>query len=188
MRGDFRRRLRPLPADAYVAGRDLGYTSFVGPLVRTRALRATDPPRAEFFIWGDDVEWSLRLRRQGALRLVPGAVVRHKPLSHGAYATRRSRLLNRVSPVAFHPTPLERFWQNLCGLRNYLWIKQAYEGQGALSAAGTTLQFLVKHLLWDDRPRTRARWIVRYARDGRAGRFRNIPPARWAEMVRAGEV
>jgi hypothetical protein len=28
------------------------------------------------------------------------------------------------------------------------------------------------------------RWIVRFARDGRAGRFVNIPPAEWIRLVR----
>jgi GT2 family glycosyltransferase len=182
MRGHFRRRLRYLPEAAYRDGEhpELGFTSFVGPLVRAEAARRTGLPKAEFFVWGDDVEWSLRLRREGALRLVPESVVVHHAISHGAYETPRSRALNRISPVTFAPTPLERFWQPLCGLRNYLWIKREYEGQGALSAAGTTLQFLVKHVLWDDRPATRVPWILRFARDGRRGRFVNIPPAEWA--------
>jgi rhamnopyranosyl-N-acetylglucosaminyl-diphospho-decaprenol beta-1,3/1,4-galactofuranosyltransferase len=188
MRGDFHRRLRYLPEAGYAAGRALGFTSFVGPLVRAEAARAAGLPKAEFFVWGDDVEYSLRLRRYGELRLVPNSVIVHKATSHGSYQTPRSRALNRISPVKFDPTPLERFWQNLCGLRNYLWIKREYEGQGPLSAAGTTLQFVVKHGLWDDRPLTRIRWVVRFARDGRRGRFENIPPPRWAEMVRSGQV
>ena len=52
----------------------------------------------------------------------------------------------------------------------------------------TTLQFVAKHVLYDDRPVTRIRWILRFARDGRRGRFENIPPARWKEMVRVASV
>ena len=190
MRGDFRRRLRYLPAAAYRDGehRALGFTSFVGPLVRAALARRLDLPRAEFFVWADDVEYSLRLRAHGRLVLVPESTVVHHASSHGSYTTRRSRLLNAISPVTFTPTPLERFWQNLCGIRNYLWVKREYEHQSALSAVGTTLQFVVKHALWDDRPATRVRWIVRFARDGRRGRFRTIPPGRWAELVRRGEL
>ena len=189
MRADFRRRLRPLPEASYRAGSypSIDVTSFVGPLYRMSAVRALDPPRAEFFVWGDDVEYSLRLRREGEIRLVPESVVVHRPPSQ-SHANRRSRLWNALLPVHMYPTPLERFWQNLCGLRNYIWIKRHYESQSAPSAAGTTLQFVVKHLLYDDRPFRRIPWILRYARDGRRGRFRNIPPAEWAEMVRRGDV
>lgn len=184
-RGDFRRRLRPLPASAYAAGdyRELGFMSFVGTLVRTSAARAIDPPMAEFFVWGDDVEYSLRLRTRGAIRLVPEAVMVHRRVSQ-SYMNRRSRFWNAILPVRTFPTPLERFWQNLCGLRNYIWMKREYEGQSALSAAGTTAQFVAKHLLYDERPLKRIPWILRYARDGRRGRFHNIPPQEWVEMVR----
>jgi rhamnopyranosyl-N-acetylglucosaminyl-diphospho-decaprenol beta-1,3/1,4-galactofuranosyltransferase len=189
MRADFRRRLRPLGEKRYRAGEHpaIDVTSFVGPLYRMSAVRAIDPPKAEFFVWGDDVEYSLRLRGEGEIRLVPEAVVVHKPASQ-SHTNRRSRLWNALLPVRMYPTPLERFWQNLDGLRNYIWIKRHYERQSALSAAGTTLQFVAKHLLYDDRPFRRIPWILRYARDGRRGRFHNIAPAEWAEMVRRGDV
>jgi rhamnopyranosyl-N-acetylglucosaminyl-diphospho-decaprenol beta-1,3/1,4-galactofuranosyltransferase len=189
MRADFRRRLRPLRESRYRSGHypAIDVTSFVGPLYRMSAVRALDPPKAEFFVWGDDVEYSLRLRREGAIRVVPESVVVHKPPSQ-SHTSRRSRLWNALLPVHMYPTPLERFWQNLCGLRNYIWIKRHYEGQTGPSAVGTTLQFVLKHLLYDDRPFRRIPWILRYARDGRRGRFHNIAPAEWVEMVRRGDV
>jgi GT2 family glycosyltransferase len=188
MRADFRRRLRPLPESRYRPGDypAIGVTSFVGSLYRMSAVRSLDPPKEDFFVWGDDVEYSLRLGRLGDIRLVPEAVVVHRPASQSC-TNRRSRLWNSILPVHMYPTPLERFWQNLCGLRNYIWTKRHYEGQSALSAAGTTLQFVMKHLLYDDRPLRRIPWILRYARDGRRGRFNNIAPAEWAEMVRRGD-
>jgi rhamnopyranosyl-N-acetylglucosaminyl-diphospho-decaprenol beta-1,3/1,4-galactofuranosyltransferase len=189
MRADFRRRLRPLPASRYRPGQypSIGVASFVGPVYRMAAVRALDPPKAEFFVWGDDVEYSLRLGRLGDIRLVPESVMVHKPVSQSHF-NRRSRIWNALLPVRMYPTPLERFWQNLCGLRNYIWTKRNYEGQSAVSALGTTLQFVAKHLLYDDRPLRRIPWILRYARDGRRGRFHNIGPAEWAEMVRRGKV
>ena len=186
-RGHFRRRLRHLPPAEYDRHRTLGYTSFVGSLVRTTAAAEIDPPRADFFVWGDDVEYSLRLALLGEIRLVPESVVLHKREAH-SYMNGRGRFWNRVTGAEMYPTPIERFWQNLCGLRNYIWMKREYEGQGALSAAGTTAQFMLKSLLYDERPLPRMKWIVRFARDGRAGRFRNIAPERWRQMAERGEV
>jgi hypothetical protein len=184
MRGDFRRRLRPLPASRYRDGEypAIDVASFVGPLYRMSAVRALEPPRAEFFVWGDDVEYSLRLKTQGEVRLVPESVVVHNAESQ-SYENGRSRFWNRVLPLRFYPTPLDRFWQNLHGLRNYIWVKREYEGQGAVSAAGTTLQFLVKHVLYDEQPFRRVPWILRFARDGRRGRFENISPAEWRRIA-----
>jgi GT2 family glycosyltransferase len=186
-RGHFHRRLRYLPAAAYTGHPAIGYMSFVGSLVRVGAARAIEPPRADFFVWGDDVEYSLRLAGRGEIRLVPESAIVHKREAH-AYMNGRGRFWNRVLPVEMYPTPLERFWQNLCGLRNYIWMKRRYEGQSALSAAGTTAQFMLKALLYDERPLRRMKWIARYARDGRAGRFRNIAPAEWRRMVESGDV
>ena len=188
-RGHFRRRLLPLAEGEYRDGNfvELGFLSFVGARVRPSAARAIDPPRADFFVWGDDVEYSFRLRRVGSIRLVNNSVMVHKRVTH-SYENGRSRFWNRILPGYYWPTPPDRFWQNLCGLRNYIWMKRHYEDQGSVSAAGTTLQFLVKHALYDERPLRRLPWLVRFARDGRRGRFANIPPAQWQEMVRRGQV
>src|SRR5215217_541405 len=63
-RGFFRGRMTPLGREAYVPGTtpEVDYVSFVGMLVRGAAARATEPPKADFFIWGDDLEYCLRLR------------------------------------------------------------------------------------------------------------------------------
>jgi GT2 family glycosyltransferase len=183
-RGRFRRRLIPLRPSEYRTGEypSIGYMSFVGSLLRVDAARRIEPPRADFFVWGDDVEYSLRLRQVGEIRLVSESVIVHKRSAH-AYSNRRSRLWNAISPMKLYPTPIERFWQNLAGLRNYVWMKRHYEQQSAVSAVGTTLQFVAKHLLIDDRPLLRIPWIVRYARAGRRGDFTNIDPEAWRAMV-----
>jgi GT2 family glycosyltransferase len=188
-RGRFRRRPRPLPRAAYAPGPApaLDYFTWVGPLLRAARVRAAGPPKAEMFIWADDYEFSLRLREHGELRLVPGAVVVHEEAGQ-AYVNRRSRFWNRVLGWDYDPTPLESFWRNLCGVRNYIWVKRRYEGQSALSALGTTAQFMLKALLYDERPLRRLRWIARFARDGRRGRFVNIAPEDWVAMVRRGDV
>lgn len=188
-RGRFRRRPRPLARDAYVPGTAprLDYVTWVGPLVRAAAARAAGPPKAEMFIWADDYEYSFRLRAHGELRLVPESAIVHHEAGQ-AHVNRRSRFWNRLLGWDYDPTPLESFWRNLCGVRNYVWMKRRYEGQSALSAAGTTAQFMLKALLYDERPLRRLRWIARFARDGRRGRFVNIAPEEWVAMVRRGDV
>ena len=68
-----RRFMRPLDRSEYRPGHHpaLGFASYTGLLVRGAAARAEAPPRAELFTWADDVEWTLRLRRHGEIRLVP---------------------------------------------------------------------------------------------------------------------
>jgi GT2 family glycosyltransferase len=177
-RGRWRGRPRPLPAEAFAGPEpvELEYVTWVGPLIRTAAARATDPPRAEFFIWAEDYEYSFRLRRQGRLWLVPGSVVVHKDVAQ-AHSNRRSRFWNRlIGPVLgweLVPSRLDTFWRNLFGLRNYVWLKRRYENQSALGSAGVIGQFVLRSLLCDDHPFRRIPPIVRYGIAGRRGVFEN---------------
>jgi len=148
----------------------------VGPLVRAAAARAIEPPRADFFIWAEDYEYSFRLREQGRLWLVPGSVVVHREVGQ-AHSNRRSRFWNRlISPVLgweLVPSRLDTFWRNLFGLRNYVWLKRRYERQSALGSAGVIGQFVLRSLLCDERPLRRIPAIVRYGVAGRRGIFDN---------------
>ena len=188
-RGHLRGRARALPLEAYVAGEapEIGYFTWVGVLLQASAVRAAGLPKAEMFIWADDYEYSLRIHEQGPIRLVPEARVLHHDVGQ-AHTSRRSRFWNRITGWTYGPAPLEAFWRNLCGVRNYVWIKKRYEGQGAIAAWGTIAQFALKSLLYDDRPLQRLPWIVRYGRAGRRGDFRNVRPADWAALARGGGV
>ncbi len=186
-RGHFGGRPTALPAEAYAAGHpSLGFSTFVGILARGDVARATAPPMAEMFIWADDYEWCLRLARHGALRLVPESRIVHKDAGHG-FATRRSRLANRVLPVSAGATPYDGFWRNIAGARNYVWIRKTHFGEGPLGAVGTVGKFIVKALLYDEKPLRRVPWLVRAGIDGRLGVFHNVTPQEWRERVARGE-
>ncbi len=185
-RGHFRGRPVSLRADEYAGHPDLGFSTFVGILVRGDVARATDPPKAEMFIWADDYEWCFRLRRFGRLRLVPESRIVHKDAGHG-FTTRRSRVVNRVFGLSYGATPYDGFWRNIAGVRNYVWIRKTYVDESALGAVGTVAQFVVKALLYDERPLKRIPWIVRAGIDGRLGIFQTITPQEWRARTQAGE-
>jgi rhamnopyranosyl-N-acetylglucosaminyl-diphospho-decaprenol beta-1,3/1,4-galactofuranosyltransferase len=178
-----------LPLEQYVAGTAprLEFFTWVGLLVRTEAARGAGLPHADFFIWADDYEYSFRVRKHGAIRLVPESRIVHKDVGQ-AYSNRRGRFWNRLTGWDYDSTPADQFWRNLCGVRNYIWMKQRHERQGALSAAATTAQFMVKSLLYDERPLRRLPWIARFALDGRRGEFSTIRPREWRAMVRDGRI
>lgn len=185
-RGHFRGRPVALAAEEYAGHPVLGFSTFVGILVRARVARATDPPKAEMFIWADDYEWCFRLRRFGAIRLVPEARILHKDVGHG-FQTRRGRVVNRLTGWSYGATPYDGFWRNICGVRNYVWIKKTYEDESPLGAAATVAQFVVKALMYDEKPFKRVPWIVRAGIDGRLGVFQNVTPQEWRARVAAGE-
>lgn len=181
-RGHIGAQVRGLGPDAHVDGVELDYATFVGILVRGDAARAEQLPRAEFFIWCDDFEWCVRLRRHGAIRLVRDSEIVHKDAGHG-FSTRRGEIVNRLTGWRFGATPYSGFWRNICGIRNFVWLRKEHMGDSAVVAAGTVARFAVKALLYDERPLARLPWIVRAGIDGRRGRFDTITPQEWSARL-----
>ncbi len=189
-RGQFDGRPRGLVAADYdPAGEPvrIGYVTFVGPLIRTAAARAIDPPFAPFFLYSDDFEYSLRLREQGAMWLLPAAVIVHKE-ARNPPVTRRGSFFNRVLGWQLSATRYESAWRNFFALRNYVWLRTRHEGMGRVEFVWVVAQFILKAFMYDERPVRRIPWLIRYALDGRRGVFRNIKPEDWARKAAAGRV
>ena len=177
-RGHIRAQIRGLGVAEHVDGAELDYATFVGILARGDAARAEQLPKAEFFIWCDDFEWCVRLRRHGVIRLVRDSEIVHKDAGHG-FRTGRGVFVNRLTGWRFGATPYSGFWRNICGIRNFVWLRKEHMGDGPLDAAGTVARFAVKALLYDERPMARLPWIVRAGMDGRRGRFDTVTPREW---------
>jgi rhamnopyranosyl-N-acetylglucosaminyl-diphospho-decaprenol beta-1,3/1,4-galactofuranosyltransferase len=158
------------------------HVSLVGPLVRSAAARRISPPRREFFIWFDDLEWTSRLRRLGDLWLVPASRMVH----------RDERPLPDASPRALVQELLrgeeqQRAWKRAYGVRNIIWTGRR---DGWFTPARALAFGAVAGLrsLLSGPPRVRAlRLTLLYAYDGWRGRFRNLPPERWPGLVGAGD-
>lgn len=187
-RGTMRRFMRMLPRAEYRPGHHpaLGFASYTGLLVRGAAARAESPPRAELFTWADDVEWTLRLRRQGELRLVPESEMIHKAVMGGAAPTARGRFWGRVLDAEYPSSPWEDYWKPLYGVRNFLWIKRHLGRPGPLTLPGLIAAYTFKAALFDDRPLRRIPWIVRFAVAGWRGDFSGPTPDEWRAIAARG--
>jgi len=85
----------------------LGYASirradFVSVLIARRAVKRYGYPIADYFIWGDDLEYTSRILRHEHGLLVPGSIVCHKAAHEGT-----------------KPAPPDRLF---LVARNYLWM------------------------------------------------------------------
>jgi rhamnopyranosyl-N-acetylglucosaminyl-diphospho-decaprenol beta-1,3/1,4-galactofuranosyltransferase len=172
----------PLPESAYEPGsyERVDCASFVGLLMDAAASRRAGLPVAEFFIGYDDAEYSLRLRRHGEIVLVPEAELLHKvPIGGGGAPTRRSRIVTRLTGLAYAPVPWAAFWRDLYRVRNFMWIKHRYERVSRSQFALLTAVYVAKSLLYDPEPLRRAPWIVRFALKGRRGDWTAPTPEEW---------
>lgn len=182
------RFVTPLPLSAYCAEvpAEVDCASFVGLLARTEAVRAAGLPRSEFFLGYDDAEYSLRLRREGSLRLIADSVVVHKGIIGGGVQTRRSAWCNRLLGLHYSSSPWESYWKDLYRIRNLVAMKVAHQG---LSRVGLTVLiggYVAKALLYEEHPIRRIPWLVRFARKGFRGDFSAPRPEEWMALARPG--
>lgn len=105
----------------------IGYSSFVGLMIRSRVIDVVGLPRADFFLWYDDVEFCLRLLKRGKLYLVRESVIKHKDGRAESLSRRQRRL------------PLGQYWRAYYGFRNPLLILKEHESSVMGRAIGYTL-------------------------------------------------
>ena len=96
---------------------------FVGPLIARSLVEWVGLPRADFFIWFDDIEWALRAAQGGGrVRFVPGAV-----FHHDFGGTKTTSFLGRPSVRMQQPV-----WKEYYGARNTLYTLTRTPRRGEL--------------------------------------------------------
>jgi len=129
--------------------------SFVSILIDSDATRRLGLPRADYFLWNDDFEFTTRLLRHDTGLLCPASVVTHKTAAFGATDA----------------DPGERFFYEV---RNKIWMLTAPNTLGLVERglyAGSTVRRWVRTLL-----RSSDRRVLRHAfRRGLAAGLRTKP-------------
>jgi rhamnopyranosyl-N-acetylglucosaminyl-diphospho-decaprenol beta-1,3/1,4-galactofuranosyltransferase len=168
------------PAHWERAELDVQHVSLAGPLVRASAAGRSGPPRRDFFIWFDDLEWTSRLGRLGGLWLIPASRIVHRderPLADTS-TTALARDLVRGQPF-------DGMWKRAYGLRNIIWTGHRDGWFTPARAIAFTAVACLRALLSGRRRLRALRLTLLYARDGWRGRFLNLSPDRWPGLADA---
>ncbi len=80
--------------------------AFVGPLIKTDAIRKVGYPFKDFFIWYDDTEYIFRLKKVGRVYLIKTAIINHKDV--------KPKNINELESLK------GIMWRNYYGIRNYI--------------------------------------------------------------------
>src|SRR3954471_22574090 len=157
---------------------EIGFCSFVGPLVRASAARRAGLPMREMFIRFEDVEYLQRLRGDWRMWLIGSSAIAHEDPNPVAGADIRAMWGDYSQRI-----PFSSQWKRLYGFRNLIYT--ARRG-GYLSAPQAVAQFMVqavRTLLFHERRALTLLLLAAYGLDGWRGRFRNVPPERWAGVA-----
>lgn len=105
---------------------------FNGILINKKVINQIGFPKKEFFIWGDEVEFFYRIKKQG----FPVATVLNSLIYHPSFHSRAARL-GWIGPHILATKGLSLY----CMVRNYIIIRKEYNG------LNTALVFAMKQLI-----------------------------------------
>lgn len=161
----------PVPdADYTRESISVGYATFVGIMVNSRAIQRAGLPKKELFLHFDDIEYSLRLREYGKILLVPGSKILHKENASNHF------FLKRVYGKERMRIKYEKLWLRYFVIRNVVWGVNHYYGRHwdtPLVLANYYLRNILGILLFDDHKKRRIRFFTCAFRDGLSARFEN---------------
>jgi rhamnopyranosyl-N-acetylglucosaminyl-diphospho-decaprenol beta-1,3/1,4-galactofuranosyltransferase len=153
----------------------IGFSSFIGLLVHRGAIAKIGFPRREFFIHGDDNEYSVRLLRAGNLYLVPSSKIVHKekivpPTTEKHWGSSKYRCV-----------PIEKYAFEFFGIRNRMWtllqLSPETRAFRYLRVARDVAAMVVKIVLYERNYRLlRLRLLAHGVLDAIRGRFDNSIP------------
>ena len=153
----------------------IDYASFVGLLLPYSSVSAVGLPRSDFFIHNDDVEYSLRLKRQvGKIALLHTARIDHYCAS--------KPIVQRINGTSAYA--IDKLWIRFYGIRNNVWLKREswpnLKFNQKLRLTGSFIKTLSAQLidviLHDDHKLKRIRFYSAAYLDGWFGVFDNEKP------------
>jgi len=167
----------PLEDNAYLSKNPvpIDFVSFVGPLINRNAIERVGFPKREFFIYHDDVEYSIRLRKIGRMYLIPGSVIIHKENIKWTGSTKRflGRRIYRI--------PYDKLWKRYYGIRNLTYLGKTYSKSKVRFIAELLKRYsttLVGIVLFDDHKFRRIWFVTSAYLDGLREVFDNEKPKR----------
>lgn len=117
--------------DEYVSDFNLDILSFVGCVINQEVIKKIGLPRDDFFIWYDDIEYSLRIRKETKIKNIAKAVILHNTK-------------NLKPNEKEHKAVID--WREYYGLRNSIRVRLIYS-QNKLMALFKTIFGFLKRLV-----------------------------------------
>jgi GT2 family glycosyltransferase len=150
---------------------EIDHSSFVGLLIKRSSISKIGYPKKEFFIHYDDVEYCIRLRKEGKILLISKSVIIHKEANRGEGKS----FLGKVS----YRKSFEKFWLTYYGIRNLTWLGKQYSENKLLfyfQMIKSMVRPIVGIILFDDHKLKRIKLILNAYIAGLKGDFDNNKP------------
>ncbi len=152
---------------------DIDMASFVGLFIKREAISKIGFPKKEFFIHADDLEYCIRLRSVGKIKLINKSVIKH------AEGSVKGTFQKTVLGIKVNRRPFDKLWINYYMQRNLIWLGRKYS-TNKLSLYMTILKnylmTLMGIILFDDHKIRRIKFYTNAYYDGFKSIFDNNKP------------
>lgn len=159
--------------DTQVEIKDIDMASFVGLLVKRSAIEKIGFPKKEFFIHSDDLEYCIRLRSVGKIKLINKSIIKH------AEGSVKGTFSKKVMGISVDRRPYDKLWINYYMQRNLIWLGRKYS-TNKLSLYTTIMKnYLLTCmgiLVFDDHKLNRLKFYTNAYMDGFKSIFDNDKP------------
>jgi len=175
-----RKIIVPISLDHIKSPTEIDFSAFNGFLINSKAIERVGLPMKEFFIYYDDVEYSLRLKQVGKIYLVLESIVIHK--SKGAPCISKKILFISSCRIPYRIL-LKTFYR----IRNTVFLMQKYTKNKVKLYVYLFLYLIrstVAILIFDDFKIRRIVLLVRAIYDGIRGNFDNELPYRILKITK----
>lgn len=147
--------------------------SFVGVLINRKSITEIGFPKKELFIYGDDYEYSIRLRSVGQILLITDSIILHKDY-------KSSNLLKKnILLHTFYRVKYENYWILYFEIRNNIWLLNKYRRPLLyvwIMVIGSWMYNMLLIILLDDKKFKRMSFVTSAYIDGLKGNFDNNKP------------
>jgi len=161
--------------DTLVDVKDIDMVSFVGLLVKRSAIAEIGYPKKEFFIHCDDLEYCIRLRSKGKIKLINKSIIKH------AEGSTTGTYKKKVLGITANRRPYDKLWLNYYMQRNLTWLGRKYtKNKPSLyfTILKNYLLTVIGIILFDDHKLRRMRFFYNAYKDGFTSTFDNNKPKR----------
>ena len=112
----------PVPIEKYKDEKiPIEFSSFLGLMIKRDAISKVGLPNPDFFIYNDDVDYSLRLSRKGKILLIFHSIIIDQNAKEEIPLLSKKILFFKVKRI-----PIVNFWRTYYHLRNKIYIGRKY--------------------------------------------------------------
>ena len=167
---------RSLPVEHYKNCIPIDVSSFVGVMIKSGIAAKIGLPRKDFFIHYDDLEFSIRLRQEGTILLIPASKITHLDV------TKTKKLFARRASARISD---QNHWLYYFGHRNLVYLGQQYCHKPVfyLLLGLYCLRQISGIVVYDTLKKKRISIFIRAVIDGLKSNFTNLYPLQLKKQI-----